>query len=374
MRSRVVRLLTGLVLASPAACTNVDLEPGGGGSGGASSSSSSGFGGEGDGGGECSCAPGIHETRIIVLGGDGAIWSFDPDLAEFSYVRDNPCGIDAAFSMAVDASGLAWILDVDTEDLFTVDLNAEGPCGDSGYEPGPLQGEFGLFGMAFAARSDGDRCADLFAHTYSGSGPFGEGPSAGAIGRLNAQTLQLEKLASIDYDGGELAGTGDARLFAFAGVEPVKLVEYERATGAVIATIPLDGFSKTRASAFSVFAGFVYFFTEATPPDCDPCLDRTCSAAYEACLASPPCAESLTCVLETGEVDSDRCSGGLTEEMRNCIAGCSLECLPPASQRVSKVSRLELANPQGGIELVVPAGPIRVVGAGTSICAPVVPR
>jgi hypothetical protein len=323
---------------------------------------------------ECSCAPGIHETRIIVLADDGAIWSFEPELAAFTHVRDNPCGIDAAFSMAVDADGRAWILDADSEDIFAVDVNSDGSCEDTGYEPGPLQGDFGLFGMAFVARAAGDRCADLFAHTYSGNGPFGEGPDAGALGRLNAETLQLEQLAAIDYNGGELAGTGDARLFAFAGVEPVKLVEYDRSTGATIATIPLEGFSKTRASAFSVFGGAVYFFTEATPPACDPCLDQGCQKAYDACLASPPCAESLACVLETGELDSDRCGGGMTQEMSDCLGSCSTECLPPASERVSKVSRLDLASPQAGVELVVPAGPIRVVGAGTSICAPVVPR
>ena len=43
-----------------------------------------------------------------------------------------------------------------------------------------------------------------------------------------------EILAMVDYDGGEIDGTGDGRLFAFAGTEPAKLIEFDRETGEVM--------------------------------------------------------------------------------------------------------------------------------------------
>lgn len=364
-----------------AGCAGED-DDGGGGAGAtggttpAGGNGGAGFGGDGVGGaGECACESGLHQTSILVLSDDAGVWSFDPETMAFALVRDVPCAINSPYSMAIDEKGVAWILDIDTEDLVTVELESDTDCGDPGYDPGPLQAGFGLFGMAFSSRGAGSFCADLFAHSYSGEGPFGEGPDAGVLGQLNAESMQLEILAAVDYDGGELAGTGDGRLFAFAGVDPPKLVEYDRLTGAEIDTIPLDGFDKTYASAFALFGGSVYFFTEAPPVDCDPCLEDACGAEYAACEADPPCADQLACAIAAGSADMDDCGGGLPEPLLGClIDSCGPQCLPAIEDRVSQVSRLDLANPGAGVEPYVPIAPIRIVGAGTSICAPVVPR
>jgi hypothetical protein len=350
----------------------VDGAPGGAGEGG--SGTGGGFGGQPP-EPECSCEPGIHETHVIVLSDDAELWSFDPASRELAFLREVPCGIDAAFSMAIDERGRAWVLDVDTEDLFTMDVEGEGLCGDADYEPGPLQAGFGLFGMAFSSRGDDTRCADLYAHSYSGDGPFDEGPDLGKLGVLDATTRQFAPLSDVDYDGGELSGTGDGRLFAFAGVDPVKLVEYERATGEVLQTRPLEGFSKTSASAFAVFGDQVYFFTEASPPGCPECLDEACPDDWAACQADPECLASLECVQTTGQLDGDECTAGFTAAFRDCLGqACGPVCIPPPASRVSKVSTLDLDDPTNTVTVVVPAAPVRIVGAGTSICATPIPR
>ena len=59
-----------------------------------------------------------------------------------------------------------------------------------------------------------------------------------------------------------MTGTGDGRVFSFGGV-PSKLVERDKATGAVVDTFPLQNLPLTNAFAFAFFAGDFYFFTES---------------------------------------------------------------------------------------------------------------
>ncbi len=360
-----------------ACATEVASPTGGGGAGGeaagAGGATTSGFGGSGQGGGACACADGVHTTSIVVASDEGALWAFDPATNEMAFIRDIPCAA-RPFSMAVDADGVSWILDVTSKDLVTVNLADGSACGDPGYDPGPLQSGLSLFGMTFVSRDPATACADLYAHSYSGMGPFTEGPDLGVLAKLERATMRFELLAAIDFDGGELSGTGAARLFAFAGVNPAKLVEYDRVTGAAVGLTPLTGLSKTNASAFAHYANSVYFFTEAPPMDCEPCLQASCGADYAACLQDSVCAEALACALEMGEV-TDECGGNMGAAMLACVAGpCTDECLPSAMNRVSQVTRLDLGSPQSGLEVVLAEAPIRVVGAGTSVCAPTVPQ
>lgn len=369
------RPLQSVVCAVLAACAG-EVEPatGAGGSGGASSTTGGqGFGGAG-GDDSCVCEPGIHNDAILVLSDEAEIWAFDPALATFSLVRALPCAVTAPYSMAVDSAGMAWVLDVDSRDLFTVALDGSGGCGDPGYEPGPLQAGFSLFGMGFTARAPQDRCGDLYTFSYSGEGPFSEGADKGVLGKLDSAAMRLEIVGGVDFDGGELSGTGDGRLFAFAGVNPSKLVELDPETGDERARVPLDGLEKGSASAFALFGGSAYFFTEAQPADCGPCLEANCGAAYAACLADPMCAAALDCAVQAGHV-TDACGGEMGAEMLACLGGpCTDTCLASPSNRVSRVTRLDLSASAPTLEVVVPEAPIRVVGAGTSICAPVVPR
>jgi len=324
----------------------------------------------GDGSASCSCSSGLHNQAIVVLSDSSELYSYDPLLNQFDKITDLACpGQSKPYSMAVDAHGRAWVLFSSSQDLRTIDVNSPAGCDNPGYTPG--QAGFGLFGMAFSTLSAENRCEHIFALSYSGSGPFQEGPGIGALGELDPTTKQLTKLADIDYNGGELAGSGNGRLFAFAGQDPAKLVEYDKATGAEISKLPLTGLSKTTASAFAFFAGDVYFFTEQKPPACAPCLEQNCSALAAACQADPTCAEAMTCALEQYDITDD-CGGLMPAELQNCITqSCLSECFPPALERKSWVHRLDTSQ---NLTLVNPGAPIRIVGAGSSTCVAYQPR
>lgn len=316
----------------------------------------------------CECTSGSHNVLVYLMSDDGELWSWDPMTGEFAFVVGPVCSGMSPFSMAVDARGLAWVLFVDSLSILTFDVNDPRACEPSSYvrrDP-----SFGLFGMSFASESETDKCASLYVHTYDGDGPFSEGPAAGKLGVIDPVTGELRELSLVDYDGGELTGTGDGRLYALAGVDPVKLVEYDKATGAAIETIPLTGFRRTNASAVAFHSGSIYAFIEATPPECATCLETTCGTEYAACLADDVCADHLACSIEMADVRDD-CGGLLSSEMMTCLSDCSSACFVPLRARVSRVLRYDLIT--RAVTEVVAEAPIRVVGAATSPCVSTIP-
>ena len=170
-----------------------------------------------DAGRSCACAPGAHQRLVYLMSDEGELWSWDPSSGEFAFVVGPVCGGATPYSMAVDERGLAWVLFVDSMALQTFDVNDPGPCELSPYvRRNPA---FGLFGTSFVARSETDACSDLYVQTYDGEGPFEEGPGLGQLGVIDPISGELEALGVLDYDGGELTGTGDGRLFAFTGTD-----------------------------------------------------------------------------------------------------------------------------------------------------------
>lgn len=320
----------------------------------------------------CACTTGPHNDFIYLLSDELELWTYDPRANEFAFVTGPICGgTTRPFSMAVDSHGVAWIEMVESLDLVTIDLLDLRTCDDPGYVR--RDRDFGLFGMTFARPGGAAACEELFVHSYSGEGPFSEGAGLGALGAIDPATSMLRRLAATDYDGAELAGTGDGRLFAFAGVRPAKLVEYDPISGARLAVTPLIGVSKTNASAFAFFGGDVWLFTEAPPEGCDACFETTCASEHRTCLTSPDCTEQLQCAIERGDV-SDVCGGGLPTDMQRCLSTCSGTCLTAPSNRVSRVTRLDFDDSEGGgLTIANEAAPMRVVGAGTSTCVPVGP-
>lgn len=317
----------------------------------------------------CECLPGPHQENIYLLSDAGEVWTFDPQGNLFEFVVGPVCRGATPFSMAVDTAGRAHINLADSLDVVVLDLLSPGAC-----ENGPYvrtNPDFGLFGMSFASNSATDFCSDLYVMTYSGEGPFSEGVGLGRLGRIDAAG-SLSVLAPVDFDGGELTGTGDGRLFAFAGNDPVKLVEYDKDTGLLLTTIPLSGVEKTNASAMAFFAGDLYIFVEAVPAECEECMALECGDALEECRDDETCAEHLECVLATTRL-TDECGGGLSGEMMECLPRCDA-CLMPPRTRMSRVIRYDLDMSEGGgfIDLETPA-PIRVVGAASSPCVPVGP-
>lgn len=322
-----------------------------------------------DGGDEaCTCPEGPHTENIYLMSAEGEVWRFDPRTNEFAFVVGPVCAGQSPFSMAVDLDGVAWINIAESRAVLTLDLLDPGPCTESPYVR--TDPDYGLFGTSFASRSALDVCAELYVMTYSGDGAFDEGTDLGKIGVIDPESGELTTLTNVDFDGGELTGTGDGRLFAFTGVDPVKLVEYERASGAVLATTPLEGVRKTNASAIAFFGGDLFIFTEATPAECQTCLEATCADALVSCEADAVCVEHLECVLATPEF-SDECGGGLSEAMVSCLTGPCEVCGRISRARTSRVIRYDLDGSEGGGGAeIVPEGPIRVVGAASSPCVP----
>ena len=112
-------------------------------------------------------------------------------------------------------------------------------------------------------------------------------------------------------NGAELTGTGDGRAYMFAGT-PAKLIEIDKTNGNILSTTNL-GLDLTNAFAFAFFNGDFYFFTEV---------------------------------------------GGFNTN--------------------SKVTWLDFDDSEGelanGPQVINMNAPIRIVGAGVSTCAPVLPQ
>ncbi|NVB38421.1 hypothetical protein G6O69_11315 [Pseudenhygromyxa sp. WMMC2535] len=205
----------------------------------------------------CDCAE--NTDLIYVLSDDAELWSFNPLDSQFEQItEDLGCPQSSTFSMSVDRNGIAHVMFFNN-DIYTVDVNNPNTCADPGYVPSQL--DFDKFGMGFVSNSQFDPCEKLYAHSWSGQGGFSEANDAGRLGKLDPETLTMEEIGYIDYDGGELTGTGDGRLFAFAG-SPAKLVEYDKSDASVIDTETLD-MDLTNAFAFGFYGGDFYMFTES---------------------------------------------------------------------------------------------------------------
>lgn len=219
--------------------------------------------GNGD-GATCSCAPKSELVYTLAWNelGDGALWTFDPATLEFAEVGPIPCNPGAmVFSMGISRSAKAYVQYQPGGDIFTFDVNT-GTCDDPGFAPG--QNGYAQFGMAFVSESESEPCDDLYALRMQGATPSEcPGSICGSLGKIDPQSMQLQVLNGTAYNGGELSGTGDGRLFAFVGEAPAELVELDKDTGEVLFTGELEGLELTDAFAFAFWGGDFWFFTEA---------------------------------------------------------------------------------------------------------------
>ncbi len=237
--------------------------------------------------GTCECAP--HTDLILLLSAGGDLLSFDPESLAFetlvpTIMDETGDPVVMPYSIAVSRSGRAWVqrnlapgVLPGTMALCSLDINQGGECeyadgfGLFGWDiNGTTPGTLGLgnYGTAFVTRDEaveGEPCEDLFLHSYRTEDE--EGEAIGDLARMDFDTMRLVELAATDYGRAELTGTGDGRLFAFGGAAPAKLVEYDKATGAPIETVALDGLELTNAWAVAFWGGDFYFFTgsDTTP-------------------------------------------------------------------------------------------------------------
>jgi len=321
---------------------------------------------------DCSCVP--DNENIVVLSDESELWTYTPQLNTFEYLGDVICQADKPYSLAIDRSGVAWIQFASDGQVYTFDPKHPAPCEFAGVFAKPAGFEY--FGLSFASNGPGT-CDRLYLMNYSGDGPFAEGPGLGALGVCDPGTLEVTNLGPTDYDGGELAGTGAGRLFAFAGVGPAKLIEYDKFDATPLSILPLTDLRKTRASAFAFHGGDAYFFTEAVATTCHPCLEMQCPMAFESCQGDPTCAEALACSIALGDVQ-DLCGGLMTAEMLDCATTtCSAACYPATDDVFSQVTRLDHDDSEGNGQVLTqvnPEAPIRIVGAAASTCAPYLPQ
>jgi hypothetical protein len=193
------------------------------------------------------------------------LYSFDPLSLSFTLIANlgSVCPESSTFSMSVDRNARAWIL-MQSGNLYQVDINNPSSCTNSGWVSGT--NGWNLFGMGFVSNSLFDPCDNLYMHSWSGLGGFGEGVNAGTLGKMSPTTLAVTTQGSLNYDGGELSGNVAGQLFAFAGSNPAKLVQYDKDTAAAVATTPMNGLDLTNAFAFATWQGKFYFFTESSTP------------------------------------------------------------------------------------------------------------
>ncbi len=263
----------------------------------------------------CPCAPKLD--LIYVLSDDRELWTYDPPNNAFTLIGALGCPTtDGTFSMGVGRDGKAWVQttypvgfgDTYIGDLFVLDVNNPANCVDPGYTPGANGWQH--FGMGFVSNSAVDPCDRLYAQHWDGvAGGFSEGPNYGKLGVFDPMALQVNTIGPNNYNGGELTGTGDGRLYEFAGSPSSKLIQFDKSNAQVIETLPFNNFPLTSAFAFAFWGGDFYFFTEGNLP-------------------------------------------------------------------YSKVTKLDYDDSDGGGKLLTTVNaqaPIRIVGAGVSTCAPVVP-
>lgn len=218
----------------------------------------------------CPCAPKLD--LIYVLSDDRELWTYDPAQNVFAMVGALGCPTrDGTFSMGVGRDGKAWVQtstaqgDASAGDLFILDVNDPGNCTDPGYQPGANGWQH--FGMGFVSNSADDPCDRLYGqHWDGGNGGFTEGPNFGKLGVFDPVALQVDTVGAFDYNGAELTGTGDGRLYAFGGAPSAKLIQFDKTGAQVLETVPFADFPLTSAFAFAFWGGDFYFFTEGGFP------------------------------------------------------------------------------------------------------------
>lgn len=254
---------------------------------------------------DCDCEE--HADLIYLWGAQGHLWRYNPVAPKdkaFEKLGDPGCEIPIGqhpYSMGVDRFARAWLTIRSSGTMFLADTKKGGSCKKQDHTP-DTQG-FKLFGMAFVEHPKDGRCDQLYMHSFDGK-KFSEGKNTGQLGVMDPDALSIKKIAPIDFNGGELTGTADGRLFAFAG-QPGRLLEYDPKTAKVIKEVSLGGLELSSSFAFAFWGGDFYFFTDFL-----------------------------------GELPI-----------------------------TSKVTKLDYTG-DGSISTILENAPLRVVGAGVSVCAP----
>jgi hypothetical protein len=225
-------------------------------------------------GGDCPCENVLDGIYVLDATPPASVWFYDPAHDMLSEVGELGCDAPTgavANSMAIDRSGHAWINYYAADGtsfegwMYRAPLSDLSDCTDLGYD---AQGEWYLMGMGYSVVSAGSTCDTLFLYNsdqYVDYPMFAPGGSQLAWWDDNGNDKIV--IGPTMYPVGELTGTGDGRLYAFATVATNEsvLVQLSKADGSEVQSYPLDGLDITQAFAFGFWGGDVYFFTETSP-------------------------------------------------------------------------------------------------------------
>jgi predicted small lipoprotein YifL len=199
-------------------------------------------------------------TYIYLISEQNALLRFYPPDLSVTTIGTLNCPTTSPgnpFSMAVDRSGIAYVL-FDNGELFRVStLTAS--CKATTFVPGQ-DGFNSKFGMGFSANKD-DPGETLYV-----AGADLDNPNAiSTLGTLDPKTFDVKIIGPVSQyiDNPELTGTGDGRLYGFGPTIPLShFADIDKPTAKITSDVLLDlDQAAIKAWAFAFWGGDFYFFT-----------------------------------------------------------------------------------------------------------------
>ena len=259
--------------------------------------------------GECPCVG--TGDGIYLLSDAAQLVTFDPETLAFENLGTVTCPTDGfPLALAVDRQGHALVSYFSETPPFAIETYAIALANPDECEPFdlPLPENHWLAGTGYASTSAAEPCDEL----YVFSTPMEEA-ATGVIGRVDHESNEYVEVGAAPYYQAQLTGTGDGRLFGFAGTDGgelgsiASLVRFDIGDANVLDDQAIDGLNADNGLGFAFWGGDVYFFTDG---------------AHDTSIVT--------------RLDYDESDGG-------------------------------------GTTVVVDHTPVRIMGAGVSTCAPFVP-
>ena len=209
--------------------------------------------------------PDADATLVYLITEQNQLLSFFPTDGTFHLIGNISCPAnpgETPFSMAVDRKGVAYVEFSDGE-LFKVST-ATAACVKTSYVS--LQHGFYKFGMGFSTNGAGP--SETLFMAGDDEAPDPNNPSVTGstdLGSLDVNTFKVTDIGDFSaIANGELAGTGDGRLFTLWATDrfsDINISQVDKTNAAIIATDPLPGVELGTAWAFGYWGGKFYTFT-----------------------------------------------------------------------------------------------------------------
>lgn len=202
-------------------------------------------------------------TSFTVVTIDGELFDFFPGDASLTSIGHFQClarPVAKPFSMAVDRSGSVYLVMTDNlmSELFKID-RATLRCEKTPFRS--YEHVFRTFALSFAAwPTPAHETLFVAPGSPDGDERFG----FASIDTSTFAVAMLSHFAKGAWQSGELAGTGDGRLFGFSIDQPgpgAHVVEIDPASAAIKASYAVDVGTADASSAFAYWRGDFFLFT-----------------------------------------------------------------------------------------------------------------